>query len=356
MSSTCGDDLLDLARLQLADEVPAELGVLRRLGLEVLRAVLAQQRQPGLAEHAELLQRHVLDRGQQLDLGRVAAGVGDRRAHALEVGVDARGVEAGDQARHMTPAWRPVMPLSRRCEKKRSSQIVHRPTSMNSMPWASSCWRAPPRRCRGCAPRGARRRPRSARGPPRRPRSSSRARWGRARRRPDRGRRPRAAPAGPPRRSRPPAAASRSAARRRRPRRRAGPAGSRRRRRSRRRRSARSPGRPPACRAARPTAARSRAGRSPRGPGARNRSAATDGRRTRPAGAGSRPRSPARRRSAGRGSATRTGRSTRRRARTRRPPAHAAGRRRSGRSPSGTPRPRGYAPCNLKPHLDRLAV
>ena len=147
------------------------------------------------------------------------------------------GVEAGDQTRHMTPAWRPVTPWSRRCEKKRSSQIVHRPTSMTSMPWARELLGSPPRPGPGCARRGARRRRRSARGPPRRPRSSSRARSGRARRRSARRRRPRAAPARPRRRSRPPAAASRSAARPRRRARRAGPAGSRRRRRSRRRRS-----------------------------------------------------------------------------------------------------------------------
>ena len=72
---------------------------------------------PASAEHAELLERDVLDRGEDARPRRVAAGVGDRRAHALEVGADAGGVEAGDQARHTTPAWRPVTPLSRRWEK-----------------------------------------------------------------------------------------------------------------------------------------------------------------------------------------------------------------------------------------------
>jgi len=48
------EDLLDLARLQLADEVPAEVRVKRRLVLELLRAVLAQQRQPGVAQGADL--------------------------------------------------------------------------------------------------------------------------------------------------------------------------------------------------------------------------------------------------------------------------------------------------------------
>ena len=68
-------DLLDLAALELADEVPAQLGVRGRLGLELLGAVLAHEREARLGEDAHLLERDVLDRGQQLDLVRVAAGL-----------------------------------------------------------------------------------------------------------------------------------------------------------------------------------------------------------------------------------------------------------------------------------------
>ena len=75
-----------------------------RLRLEVLRAVLADQRDPGLGERPELLERHVLDRGEDLDAVRQLA------ADPREVGADAGGVEAGDQTRHTTPAWRPVTP------------------------------------------------------------------------------------------------------------------------------------------------------------------------------------------------------------------------------------------------------
>src|ERR1700754_1339702 len=135
------EDLLDLARLQLADEVPADLGVLAALGLEVLRAVLAEQVHARLAQRVELVDRHVLDRGEDLDLGRGPARLRDPLLDALEVRADLGGLEAGDQARHTTPAWRPVMPLSRRWLKKRSSQIVQIPASSTSATPAS-CSRA----------------------------------------------------------------------------------------------------------------------------------------------------------------------------------------------------------------------
>ena len=197
-------DRLDLARLQLADEVPAVLGVRGRLGLELLGAVLAEQREPGLAEHAHLLQRDVLDRGEDLDLGGVAPRVGDRLAHPFEIGVDAGGVEPRDQARHMTPDWRPVTPRSRRWEKSRpAGRTSCRAPCRAPRCRAPAAARAPPRPDPGSG-RGGRRRPRNARGPPRRPRNSSRGRPGRARRRPGRRRRRRAAPARPRRRSRPP--------------------------------------------------------------------------------------------------------------------------------------------------------
>ena len=95
-------------------------GVRLRLRLELLGAVLARECDAGLGEHAELLERDVLDGGEDLDARRVAPGAGDLLAHALEVRAHALGVEAPDQLRHATPAWRPVTPRSRRWEKKRS--------------------------------------------------------------------------------------------------------------------------------------------------------------------------------------------------------------------------------------------
>ena len=99
---------------------------------------------PGLAQHVELLERDVLDRGEDLHVAGIAARVGDRRAHALEVRRDPARVEPGDQARHTTPDWRPVTPSSRRCENSapRGEQIVQMPVSWTSMPCASSCARA----------------------------------------------------------------------------------------------------------------------------------------------------------------------------------------------------------------------
>ena len=106
-------DLLDLARLQLADEVPAELGWAVALASRSWARFSPSSVRPASPEHADLLQRHVLDRGQQLDLAgsRPASAMS---ARPLDVGADAGGVEAADQARHTAPAWRPVMPWSRR--------------------------------------------------------------------------------------------------------------------------------------------------------------------------------------------------------------------------------------------------
>jgi hypothetical protein len=80
------EDLPDLAALQLADEVPGQLGVRGRLGLEVLRAVLASQRDAGLGQRADVLERDVLRRGEDLDAGA------HLRAHLLEVRPHAGGV------------------------------------------------------------------------------------------------------------------------------------------------------------------------------------------------------------------------------------------------------------------------
>src|SRR3954468_4055009 len=92
--------------------------------VEVLGAVLANHGHAGLGEHADLLECDVLDRGQHLH------ALADLVADSREVVGDAARVEAADQLRHASPAWRPVTPRSRRWEKKRSaSWIVHRPQS-----------------------------------------------------------------------------------------------------------------------------------------------------------------------------------------------------------------------------------
>ncbi len=67
-------DDLHLVRLQAPDEVPAErIAVLGVLRLEVLDAVLADDLDAGLGEHAHLLEGHVLrrrdDRHARADLG-----------------------------------------------------------------------------------------------------------------------------------------------------------------------------------------------------------------------------------------------------------------------------------------------
>ena len=60
-------------------------GTRLRLGHQVLGAVLADELYPAVGEPAELLDRHVLDRREDLHVGRVAPGGGDLGADALEV-------------------------------------------------------------------------------------------------------------------------------------------------------------------------------------------------------------------------------------------------------------------------------
>ena len=56
---------------------------------QLLGPVLPHQRHARLGEHADVLDVEVLDRGEQLDVGRVAAGApgggGDLLAHAGDV-------------------------------------------------------------------------------------------------------------------------------------------------------------------------------------------------------------------------------------------------------------------------------
>ena len=68
-------DLLDLAALQLPDEVPRERVAVRiDLRDEVLRAVLPGDGEAGLGEHAELCGGDVLHGGDDLDLAGIAPG------------------------------------------------------------------------------------------------------------------------------------------------------------------------------------------------------------------------------------------------------------------------------------------
>src|SRR5215208_7202472 len=120
-------NVLNLAALQGADEVPLEqVGVFVLFRGEILRAVLAHERDARLSERGQVFGVDVLDRGADLDR------VPDALADALQVSPDAVSV----YVRHTSPPWRPVTPPSRRCEKKRSSrQLVQRSTcSMCSMP------------------------------------------------------------------------------------------------------------------------------------------------------------------------------------------------------------------------------
>ena len=119
------------------------------LRLEILGAVLADQRDAGLREHAHLLEGDVLRRRADLHRRRVAArllgGADDPVPHALEVRPYPVGVEAPSQLNHATPACRPVAPPSRRWEKNRSAgaHSVHRPLSWtSSTPAAASSARA----------------------------------------------------------------------------------------------------------------------------------------------------------------------------------------------------------------------
>src|SRR5262249_30176180 len=143
--------------------------VRRHLGLEVLRAVLADHADAGLGENGKVVDGHVLGRGEYLDLpprllarrSGPAHGSPDLLPPLLEVRAHRVGAQGGDQLNHATPAWRPARAPSRRCEKKSRSQIVQMPRSCTRLtPAASSRSRA--MACRSMWPAALRTRPSAA--------------------------------------------------------------------------------------------------------------------------------------------------------------------------------------------------
>src|SRR5205823_2403632 len=117
---------------------------------QVLGAVLAHERDPGLGQHRQLLGRDVLGGGAQGDGVHVSPGGRDPLADTLEVVAHCGGAQAaeGQALSHAMPPWRPVTPSSRRWEKNRSAlQLVHR----------STCWTCATPAARSCASAIARR-------------------------------------------------------------------------------------------------------------------------------------------------------------------------------------------------------
>ena len=120
----------------------------------------------------------VLDGGEDLDLGwdRVPRRA-ISRADALEVLAHPLGAQPADQLNHAIPAWRPVRPRSRRCEKNSdgpSRSCRARRRAPRSTPARSSSIRAIAFRSRlRPLPDVRAVGPRTRRGPPRRPRSST---------------------------------------------------------------------------------------------------------------------------------------------------------------------------------------
>ena len=100
-----------------------------RLGLELLRAVLAHDRDAGLGEDAELLDRDVLDRREDLDVSSPDLG----RARAR--GCRRRGAR---RARGSAPPRDPRLAAGQAAvaavgEEALASQTVHRPQSWISV-------------------------------------------------------------------------------------------------------------------------------------------------------------------------------------------------------------------------------
>ena len=158
-------------------------GPVLRLGLQLLGAVLADQVDAGVGERAELGGLEVLDGGQQLDAGRVAAD-------ALARGGDrARGrARRRRSGRPRDPSLAPggvaLAAVARRSARRRSCTGPVSWTALDAR--GAQLGGGDDVEREVALADAARRRPRSARGPPPPPRSSSRARSARARRRPAR--------------------------------------------------------------------------------------------------------------------------------------------------------------------------
>ena len=112
ISSRVREDLLDLAALELADEVPAEAGIGLGLGLELLRAVLADdgRGRPRRARRGPRAATYLTAASSSTSPGSRPAL---RAASAISASTRSRAaapsrLDAADQARHTTPAWRPV--------------------------------------------------------------------------------------------------------------------------------------------------------------------------------------------------------------------------------------------------------
>ena len=253
ISADVRQDLLDLAALQLADEVPRRSGRRgRRLGLEVLGAVLADQRDAGLGERAELL-----DRRRTWSRRASRRSAGSRPARSAAAAISARTASRFARTRAGSRPWissATPRPPGGRSRRRRGGGRRTAPGPSRSCrarrrgPLDARGLEPAPRHELEVEPRGRRapraRGRRTRRAPPRRPRSSS------ARARADRRRdgvagaelaqRRHALGDDPRRRAR----ASRRAASPPRPARRGPRAGSRPRARRARRRPRRSPGRP----------------------------------------------------------------------------------------------------------------
>src|SRR4051794_38379665 len=109
-------DPLDLAALDVADEVPGEaIAPALLLLLEVLLAILTDELDTGLRQDPHVLGPYVLRRGEDLHPGSCSL------ADSRQIGADPVDVEVRDGLDHRQsiqtrPAWRPVRVPSRRCE------------------------------------------------------------------------------------------------------------------------------------------------------------------------------------------------------------------------------------------------
>ena len=143
------EDDLDLAALELADEVPAEApDGPRALASRSWARFSPTSSMPASASLPSS------SSATYLTAARICTPSGSSSRTRATLSRTRAGVEPGDQLRHTTPAWRPVTPPVRRCEKNTSGwHIVHTP---------ASCTRAPPSCARMTVGRSRLRSPRRA--------------------------------------------------------------------------------------------------------------------------------------------------------------------------------------------------